>query len=377
MMIEPLASASASAKSAESRSGAKTLVSLTFASLRGLDLGDRVHRRDRERVVDDAVDAAERLEGLVAQVDPRVLVGHVGDDADDLDAVALELGLELEEPGLGAAGDHQVGAHLGGLLGQRPAEAGADAGDDDDLALQQRVRRCSAPRSRCRGRRRSRARCSTDHPSGNGALPGGDPRGVLLGGEGGEVREPCRVRRRADHLDDRPVLGAEVAGRGAASAASSRRCGGRWSPASWRSGAAGWRLGDHEPHLAVGVGDGLGLGERGLVGLVVGRGVPVRADLDALVGAVGALGHGDDQRLVVGQLVVADRGALRGQPAGRRLRRGRRVDRLLVLEELREGEPGLDRADQRSARRPRSFLRQPLLASAASPAGRWCRAARS
>ena len=236
MMIEPLASDSASAKRAESRSGAKTLVSLTLASLRGLDLGDRVHRRDRERVVDDAVDAAERLEGLVAQVDARVLVGHVGDDADDLDAVALELGLELEEPRLGAAGDHQVGAHLGGLHGQRPAEAGADAGDDDDLALQQRDRRCSAPRSRCRGPRRSRARRSTDHPSGNGALPGGDPRGVLLGGEGGEVREPARYVGERHDLDDRAVgLRGRGRARAAASAASSRRCGGRWSRASWRS----------------------------------------------------------------------------------------------------------------------------------------------
>ena len=80
-MIEPLLAESASANSAESRSGAKTLVSLTLAQLARLDLGDRVHRRDRERVVDDAVDPTERLEGLVAQVDARVLVGDVGDDA--------------------------------------------------------------------------------------------------------------------------------------------------------------------------------------------------------------------------------------------------------------------------------------------------------
>jgi hypothetical protein len=99
MMIEPLLSASASANS--------------------------------------AADPAERLERLVPQVGAGVLVADVGDDRHDLHRVRRQLLLQLEEPRLGAAGDDQVGAHLGRLDGQRPAQPGADAGDDDDLALQQ------------------------------------------------------------------------------------------------------------------------------------------------------------------------------------------------------------------------------------------------
>ena len=115
-------------------------------------------------------------------------------------------------------------------------------------------------------------------------------------------------------------------------------------------GDAGFALGDHVAQHPVGIDDRLRLGERGLVGLVVGRGVPVRPDLDRLVGTVGALRHRHHQRLVVGQLVVPDRRPLRLQAAGRGPRRGQRVHRLLVLEEVREREPGLDRADQQLAR---------------------------
>ena len=75
---------------------------------------------------------------------------------------------------------HQVGAHLGGLLGQRPAQAGADAGDDDDLALQQRDG-CVAVLDRGVVGLGVSELVSTDHPSGNRALPGGDAGGVLLG----------------------------------------------------------------------------------------------------------------------------------------------------------------------------------------------------
>ena len=43
----------------------------------------------------------------------------------------------LLQPPLGAADEHQVGAHLGGLLAERAAQPGADAGEHDDLVLQQ------------------------------------------------------------------------------------------------------------------------------------------------------------------------------------------------------------------------------------------------
>ena len=42
------------------------------------ELGDRVHRRDPERVVEQAVDLAELLERPLHQPGPRVLVGDVG-----------------------------------------------------------------------------------------------------------------------------------------------------------------------------------------------------------------------------------------------------------------------------------------------------------
>ena len=46
----------------------------------------------------------------------------------------------LLQPPLGAADQHQVGAHPGRLLAERAAQPGADAGQDDDLVLQERDR---------------------------------------------------------------------------------------------------------------------------------------------------------------------------------------------------------------------------------------------
>ena len=139
-MIEPLLAASASANSAARRNGAKTLVSLALARSAGLDLGDRVHRRDREGVVDDAVDPAERLHRLVGEVGPRGLVGDVRRHDDRPAAVGLDDRGHLLQAGRRAAGQHEVGAHLGGLLAERAAESRADAGEDDDLVPQQRHR---------------------------------------------------------------------------------------------------------------------------------------------------------------------------------------------------------------------------------------------
>ena len=63
------------------------------------------------------------------------------------------------------------------------------------------------------------------------------------------------------------------------------------------------------------------------------------------------LRHGDDQRLVVGQVVVADRGVLRGQAARRQPRLGHRVDRQLQVEPLGELQEGLQLLHERLGRR--------------------------
>ena len=84
MMIEPLVSGQRVGEQRREPQRGEHVGLVDLGELARLDLGDRVHRRDREGVVDDAVDAAERLEGPVAQVDPRVLVGDVGDHGDDL-----------------------------------------------------------------------------------------------------------------------------------------------------------------------------------------------------------------------------------------------------------------------------------------------------
>ena len=102
------------------------------------DRGDRVHRRDAERVVDQAVDPAELLERLRSTRPTRdsSSVMSVGTTSARRPCDADHLG-HLLQPSLGAAGEHQVGAHPGRLLAQRAAQARADTGEDDDLVLQE------------------------------------------------------------------------------------------------------------------------------------------------------------------------------------------------------------------------------------------------
>src|SRR5581483_11483971 len=99
-------------------------------------------------------------------------------------------------------------------------------------------------------------------------------------------------------------------------------------------------LADHEPHHAVRVHPRLVRGEAGLVVHVVERDVPPAAELDALIGRhrTARGGHGDDHRLVVGELVVPGRGELGGQAARGKPRLGQRVDRFLQVEPLGERE---------------------------------------
>ena len=95
-------------------------------------------------------------------------------------------------------------------------------------------------------------------------------------------------------------------------------------------------------------------GERGLVVGEVHRQVPHRPELEALIRRV-RRGHGDEQRLIVGELVVPRRRPLRRQPAGSQPRLGHRVDRQLQVEPLGEREERLHLRHERLARG-----RQPL-----------------
>lgn len=66
---------------------------------------------------------------------------------------------------------------------------------------------------------------------------------------------------------------------------------------------------------------------------VIQRDVPETAQLEAEIWGVGD-GQGDDQRPVLGQIELARRGVLRGQPAGRESRRDHRVGRGVGVEPL-------------------------------------------
>lgn len=114
-------------------------------------------------------------------------------------------------------------------------------------------------------------------------------------------------------------------------------------------GHAGIAFADHQADQPVGIDVGLIGGEAGLVVDVVQRQIPHAAELKALVGRV-RLGDGDDHRLVVGEVVVPDRGELGGQPARGPARFGEGVDRQVQIEPLREREEGVQPRDQHLAR---------------------------
>ena len=159
-----------------------------------------------------AVDPAELLERLVdaALTRESSSVMSVGTTSAPAAVRADHLG-HLLEPPLGAADEHQVGAHLGGLLAQRPAEAGADAGEHDDLVLQQGdggvalLDRGVVGLGVVRARRqliilRATERCRA-------AIRAAYSSGVM----GVKCGSMSRYVGERDHLDDRAVLGAEVA----------------------------------------------------------------------------------------------------------------------------------------------------------------------
>ncbi len=92
-----------------------------------LDGGQRLHRRDREGVVEQAVDPAVLLEGGVDEPLAGVLVVDVGGYDERATTVRPDHLGHLVQPLLGARDQHQVGAELGRLLAERAAQPGPDA----------------------------------------------------------------------------------------------------------------------------------------------------------------------------------------------------------------------------------------------------------
>jgi hypothetical protein len=107
--------------------------------------GKRGRHGGDTRVVDQYVDAAERLDRLVDQGRTGVPIPYVAGDGEAAPAEQVDLvcdwlaRLEL------AATDHDVGAGLGEAECHGPPEALARAGDDDDLAVRPERRDGHAP----------------------------------------------------------------------------------------------------------------------------------------------------------------------------------------------------------------------------------------
>ena len=125
--------------------------------------GQRLHRRDREGVVEQAVDAAVLLEGGVDEVLAGLLVVDVGGYDERPPAVRPDHLGHLVEPLLGPRDQHEVGAELGRLLAERAPEPGPDA----------RTARRPCPAAA------AVIASSRDHPSGDADLAVGDAGGVV------------------------------------------------------------------------------------------------------------------------------------------------------------------------------------------------------
>src|SRR5579859_4845226 len=200
----------------------------------------------------------------------------------------------------------------------------------------------------------SRRAPSAEHPFRHRGLARRDPRPPLLRRHPRlfVVRQPPGQVGARHHLDLRPVRGRELAGQPLpADLHVAAAVPGPLQPVD----QARVPLADHEPDHPVRVDPGLVGGQAGLVVDVVERHVPPAAQLDALVrrhsrGVPARGGHGHDHRLVVVQVVVPGRGVLSGQPARRRPRRRHRVDRLVQVEPLGEGQERPQPGQQELAR---------------------------
>ena len=81
----------------------------------------------------------KRVDGLGHQPLDVLQLGHVGDDAEDADALLPYLRLGLAQPLLAAGAEGDVAALVGEGEGDGPPDAAAGAGDDGDLVLQSEV----------------------------------------------------------------------------------------------------------------------------------------------------------------------------------------------------------------------------------------------
>src|SRR5690606_417891 len=107
---------------------------------RVLLLHERAERGVGAGVVDEDVDATEQLEGLLQAGAGRLLVGHVGADAD---RALADLGGGRLRVGLLAGGEDDVGALVAQRLGDGEADSSRRSGDDGRAALQSEVHQIS------------------------------------------------------------------------------------------------------------------------------------------------------------------------------------------------------------------------------------------
>src|SRR5215831_13224622 len=85
-------------------------------------------------VRDRDVEPAERLKRLAHRVLERAVLRHVALDRNRPASGGAKLGREVEQPGEPTSREDEVGALLRELSGERRADAGGGAGDQDDAA---------------------------------------------------------------------------------------------------------------------------------------------------------------------------------------------------------------------------------------------------
>ena len=101
-----------------------------------LDAGDGAVLVGDAGVVDQHVDLAEGVDGLLDDLLAVLIDAHVGGDGDDLHALGGALGLHFLQLVQAAGDQNQIAALIGEDLGGALADAGVGAGDDGNFTFQ-------------------------------------------------------------------------------------------------------------------------------------------------------------------------------------------------------------------------------------------------